>query len=463
MKLIVLDYFRRRGLLLAVIFIAYFIIEAWSVAGGHGKNYSEKDVAAIFDSIQSTMAKGFIFPLIIFLGTFLMMDKGLGYTRVLSTLPMTAKEIGRALWLASVALPAIVFMLFGTLALLVFSNHQTIQWASHLTHWLLIALALGGAFGGLTFANGMLPDNFIGRVRMMISAALPMLALFGWIFTQLLRLSLTQSILIFTALAILSVAGWFRAEKIMLPRASFSPTASTNLKKSAPQNIPVGFGGLAYLIQKPFILTTLIGLAIMSWMILAMLFFALSRGQDRAQMINSAVDGGLGVGIFAILVSIVPMVFQLRVLRTLPIAPATLAATMVLVPVAAIATVGLIVTAVTTCMVGETIMLHTVNSFLMFDAKVALLVSVIVWRGLDAVTYLIMFLLVIADSFIALGITMHFHLGTRNTENPAWIALAIFLVFVAVSVALTQMLLTQSSSPYRARTMPANAWSMMRR
>ena len=36
MKLIILDYFRRRGLLLEIIFIAYFIIEAWSVAGGIG-------------------------------------------------------------------------------------------------------------------------------------------------------------------------------------------------------------------------------------------------------------------------------------------------------------------------------------------------------------------------------------------------------------------------------------------
>ena len=180
-------------------------------------------------------------------------------------------------------------------------------------------------------------------------------------------------------------------------------------------------------------------------------------------MISSAIDSGLTPAIFALLVSIAPMVFQLRVLRTLPIAPSTLAATMVLVPVVSIAIVGLIVTALTTCMVGGAIIPHTLNSFLMFEAKVAMLVSVIVWRGLDAVTYLIMFLLVIADSFIALGITMHFHLGTRNTENPVWIALVIFLVFAAVSVALTRMLLTQSSSPYRARTMPLNAWNMMRK
>ena len=165
MKLIILDYFRRRGLLLAIIFIALFIIEAWSVADGSVEINSGLNVAAAIESIHSTMSKGFIFPLIIYLATFLMMDTRLGYTLVLNTLPMTAKKIGRALWLTSVALPAIAFMLLGTLALLIFSNHAMIQWTAHLTSWLFLALALGAAFGGQTFANGTLPLNFIGRLR----------------------------------------------------------------------------------------------------------------------------------------------------------------------------------------------------------------------------------------------------------------------------------------------------------
>ena len=463
MKLIILDYFRRRGLLLAIIFIAYFIIEAWSVAGGGGQSNSEIGVVAAVESIHSTMSKAFLFPLIIFLGTFLKMDNGLGYGRVLNTLPLPAKEIGRSLWLASVALPAIAIMLLGALALIIFSDHQAIHWADHMTNWLLIALVLGGAFGGLTFAHRTPPDNVFGRVKFFVLVTLSTLSLFAYVFIQLVPPTLLQSIFIFTALTALTVAGWFRAEKIMLPRAGFRPSASTTLKKFTPQNIPVGFGGLAYLMQKSFVLTTLIGLALMAWMISMMSFFSLSNGSNRAEAITTAIDGGMTPGIFVLLISIAPMVFQLRVLRTLPMAPSTLAATMVLVPVAAITTVGLIVTAVTTCMVGETIIPHTVNSFLMFDAKIAMLVSVIVWRGLDAVTYLIMFLMMVADSFISLGITMIFHLGTRNAENPVWIALVIFLVFAAVSVALTRMLLTQSSSPYRARTMPLNAWSMMRK
>jgi hypothetical protein len=157
------------------------------------------------------------------------------------------------------------------------------------------------------------------------------------------------------------------------------------------------------------------------------------------------------------------MVFQLRFLRTLPISPSTLAATMVLLPVTSIAAIGLIVTALASAVAGETVIPHTVNNFLMLGAKAAVMVSVIVWRGLDVVTYILIMMMVIADSFITLGMTMFFHLGSKTAEAPVWIYLVIFFAFVAISFALTKMLLTTSSNAYRVRTMLANAWSMARR
>jgi hypothetical protein len=89
-------------------------------------------------------------------------------------------------------------------------------------------------------------------------------------------------------------------------------------------------------------------------------------------------------------------------------------------------------------------------------------VSLIVWRGLDSLTYLIIFLLAISGSLVSLGMTQIFHL-TKTPEYPLWICLTIFLLCVAVSFALTQRLLAKSSSAYRVRIMPANVWSLARR
>ena len=462
MKLVILDYFKRRWQVLVSIFAAYFIIEAWAVADGSIGLLSRTNSAT--ETIGSTMSNALTFPLIIFLGTFLMMDTGLGYTRILSILPLKAQKIGRSLWLASVALPALGIALFGALALSIFSNHQTIHWTDHLTKWVHIALVLGGVFGGLTLRSRTLSYNFFGRVKTMASSMLSALALFGWIFMQVLQPTLTQSILLFIALAALSVIGWFRAEQMVLQRASFKLVAPASSKKPAQHKIPQGFGGLRYLAQRSFILSTLLSLALFGWMTFAMSFIHVSDGQSRAQAIASAINGGSTPWFFFILIfSIVPMVFQLRVLRTFPIPSSALAATLVFLPILSIAAVAVIVTTLAISLAGQAVMLQTINSFLMIGAKAAIMVAVIVWRGLDALTYFLVFLLLVADSFVSLGVTMIFHLGSKSPEQPWWIALAIFLLSAAASVALTQKLLTQSSDTYRVRTMPASAWSLARR
>jgi hypothetical protein len=175
------------------------------------------------------------------------------------------------------------------------------------------------------------------------------------------------------------------------------------------------------------------------------------------------INGGSPPYIFVLILSICPMIFQLRVLRTLPVSSSTLAVTLVFLPVISIAAVGMIVTVLAGSLADEAVMLHAINSFLMLGAKAVIMVSVIVWRGLDALTYFLIVLMMVADSFISLGLTLIFHLGSKTPEHPWWISLTIFLLCVASSLALTQKLLTKSSSAYRVRTMPAAAWSMARR
>jgi hypothetical protein len=263
------------------------------------------------------------------------------------------------------------------------------------------------------------------------------------------------------AAAALTVAGWFRAGTMVLQRASFKLDAQASNKKPAQHKIPQGFGGLPYLGQRIFIQSTLIGLALISSMTLFMAF--LSHGQYRAHAIVSMIEGGSTPYVFFILMlAIVPIVFQLRFLRTLPISPSALAATFVFLPVISIAAVGAIVIAVASLVLGETVILLAVNDFLMFGAKAVVMVPLIVWRGLDILNYLLIFLLIISGSLVSLGMTLIFHL-TKTPEYPLWICLTICLLCVATSLALTQRLLTKSSSAYRVRTMPANAWSMARR
>jgi hypothetical protein len=333
---------------------------------------------------------------------------------------------------------------------------------NYLTGWILIVLYLGAIFGALTFMAATTPDTFMDKTRTLLPNLLFPLVIMGLFFVQLETLTTTETILIFAAYATLSVLGWFRAGRMVLQRAGFRPAAQHSRKQPTQHKIPQGFGGLPYLAQRIFIQTTIIGLAIISWMILWMSFFR--RGQNHSQgTVSMIIDFGSVPYVFVLLFFISPIVFQLRFLRTLPISPSTLAATLMFLPVFSIAVVGVIVTALASFVSDEAVILHAINGFLMLGAQAAIMVSLLVWRGLDALTYLFIFLLVISESFIKLGMTIIFHPGSNTPERPWWINLTIFLLCVIVSFALTQRLLAKSSSAYRVRIMPANAWSLGRR
>jgi hypothetical protein len=464
MKRIILDHFRRWWLVLTAILIAYFVFQALSIHENNSQTSDEGVVATVNHTIN-TIHNIFVFQAIMFLGFLLVWDIQRGLPRILTSMPVTTRQIGHAWWLASVAFPAIALGAIGLLAIPIFSGgtFSTTLLGNYLTDWIFSVLYLGAIFGALTFMATTRPDTFMDKTRTLLPNLLFPLVIMGLFFIQLETLTLTKTILIFAAYVILSVVGWFRAERMVLQRVGFSPTAQSSNKKTTQHKIPQGLGGLPYLAQKTFIQTTLIGLAIISWMALWMSFFHLSHGQNRAQAIGSMIDIGSIPYVFVLLFFISPVVFQLRFLRTLPISPAALAVTLVCLPVFSIAAVGMIVIAIVNLVASEAVVLHTVNGFLMLGAEAAVMVSLIVWRGLDSLTYLCIFLMVISGSLIKLGMTIIFHLGSKTPERPWWINLTIFLLCVVGSLALTQRLLAKSSSAYRVRTMPANAWSMARR
>jgi len=399
-------------------------------------------------------------PVILWLSAFaLNFDLQRGSGRVLTTLPVSARQIGRAWWIISVALPTLFLAATAGLAMLFHSAGTASGFPANdfAVTAITYALYFGSLFYVLIGSPPGQPQNPAGWVRMAFTI--------GFIIGIILikpDFSTPQGMLFWLVAAILSVIGWFRAEQMVLQRASFRLVAAAANKKAATHKISQGFGGLPYLMQRIFIQSTLIGLVLVGAMTLFMSF--LTRGENPAQAIVSMIQGGSTPYVFFILIfSIVPIVFQLRFLRTLPASSSALAATLVFLPVFSIAAVGLIVTAVVGALLGESVILPTVNSFLLLGAKAAIIVPLIAWRGLDALAYLLIFLLVVSDSFILLGMTILFHLGSNRPERPLWIDLTVFLLCVGLSLVLTRRLLTQSSSAYRMRMLPANAGSMAQR
>ncbi len=438
MKRIILDHLKRWGLV-------------WLAIGIF--NYS------IFSDDRKGM-NSISLPILLWLSAFgLNFDLQRGSARVLTTLPVPTRQIGRAWWILSVALPTLFVAATSGLAMLIHSagTANGFPMNSFVMTATTYALYFGSLFFLLIGSSPGQPQNAVAWIRTIF--------VFGFmigIYFVKLTFDSPQGIIFLLTAAILTVIGWFRAEQMVLQRVSFKLVAPTSGKKPTQHKIPQGSGGLPYLMQRVFVQSTLIGLALMTAMTLFMAF--LFQGSHRPQAVISMIQGGSTPYVFFILIfAIVPIAFQLRFLRTMPVSSSALAATLVSLPVFSIVAVGMIVAVVGGLLLGETVILPTANNFLILAAKAAVIVPLIVWRGLDILTYLLIFLMIISDSFISLGVTVIFHLGFNRPANPWWSSLIIFLLFVVVSVALTKKLLTQSSSAYSVRTMPTNAWSMARR
>lgn len=166
MKRIILDHFKRWRLVLAACLIAYFAFQA-SYTHKDNTQSSDDPTTASIQHMINAVHYTFIFQAVMWLGFLLVWDFQRGLPRVLTSLPLTTKQIGRAYWAASVAFPAIALGIVGLLAVLIFSSgaNLTILLENYLMNWSLAALYLGAAFGALTFMVTAIPDNLIDKIR----------------------------------------------------------------------------------------------------------------------------------------------------------------------------------------------------------------------------------------------------------------------------------------------------------
>lgn len=181
MKRIILDHFRRWWLVLTAILIAYFVFLAFSIHENSSQTSNDRNVASVQHTINA-VHNTFIFQILMFLGLFLIFDLQRGLARVLTSMPVTTKQIGRAWWLASVAFPAMALGVIGLLALLIFSGgtNPLIMLENYLMNWILAVFYLGAIFCALTFMTTMIPDTFTDRI-LYLSSQFTFCAYFVWV------------------------------------------------------------------------------------------------------------------------------------------------------------------------------------------------------------------------------------------------------------------------------------------
>ena len=376
----------------------------------------------------------FMFVLVpVYLGPSLLdYDRRRGLTRVLRMLPVTARQIGRAWWLSTVGVPAV--LLAATTAFSAIVLFDIPPWRMLSLNCLMQIVLLGSFFCSSSFA---LAGDRISRHK----------KAWGWFFVALwiggILLFLenystsnpvTATIYIGVG-AILTIIGWIRAERVVWQGGVHESDVPGARSEPVRYEVPAGFGGLLFLLQKMLDPLVWCGLLFVGWMILTRIFHGLSSEPPWQ-------DSGIGMILFCVaslmlayVFAVIPVLTHLRFLRALPISASILAAALVFVPSGL-----LLVFAVVFAAIGE-------NSLLLGSvlaaAAVAVFIPIFVWRGFGTATFSPAFILVVQ---IAIMVPIFFRLGNA----PLMFAIVFAIVAILLSWQITRSVIRHSSQAYHA-------------
>ena len=479
MNRLILDHFRRWGWVLALCGALEFGLGAF-IAGHPQENFE-------FWGLLVAMWAG---------ANLLSMDLKNGMVRSVAALPLTTGQIGRAWWLATVAIPAIA------LAALLFLGAGTFYcFHPHLifrADRLGLASLFNAAWLGIIFACSSGAPGFEGtgwrRAHTMFISLLAALTLLGgMMYFQNAAGKPFKSALLLGLGLLLTVEGWFRTERFARRRAGFRRVAPQNkgaagkpgtveeslrrieaLRPPATawwglrrrlfdrhmrrlegitggnprgeDHAPAGRGGMTLLMGTIFVRTFLTGAA---WVALTSLIMAL-QGGPNSQLIE--VQTRVFPFMFVFLIFFMqptPALRQLRFLRTLPVSATRLAAVMITMVMLPLIAVGALEAGATVLAFGAPAALGVLKSFAYMLAPASLCVYFIVWRGAGTQTNILLLLTLFGFQLAPLclqGIFNHPEIPVAQTG--AFVAFCVLLGFL-----LTRRAIKHSSHTY---IVPAN-------
>jgi hypothetical protein len=392
---------------------------------------------------NGAMFKGFgavMFPLIMWAGAMqLNFDLQRGIGRTIATLPVTTRQIGRAWWFFSVAIPTILLAATTCLGLMIYSAwfNEAFQLRTFLVTASANALFLGGIFALFVGEIQGFPQTAFGWLRRIVGTVFMMTMMF-------VQLSFSQpaGIVVLLVGLVLAVVGWFRAEAMVVQRATFRPGIQIGKRKRGQYRAASGFGGLPFLCQTLFIRVGYMGIGVVVWLLLTQMLLHGTMKMSPKELLHAVLPtfGSFGY-FFMFIFLLLPMLVQLRHLRSLPISRTALAALLVLLPVLPVLAVGLMWSVFSGAFANDGNGFQIPTAILVSAAMTAISTSVFVWQGLRMGTYLLLLFIMI---FATSG-----SLIFSSAKIPAALVALVALGLIVLSFFITRRLLRSSSRAYR--------------
>jgi hypothetical protein len=436
---LMLDHFRRWSWVLALTAALAFSL-GWFVCTADGQS------CAFYVLLVSMWAGA----------TLLSFDMKHGLVRTILALPLTARQIGRAWWFATVGIPAlamVVLMLSGAALWSRFHPGKSVPVSVLAVSCLFCLLWLGNGF---TMIYGMTNEMFGSRRQRLCLTGislLSMIMLFGGMFLAFELFEKPVLLAVFIGIGlIVTSASWLRAERFVLGQASFrlATVAGQSRFTGASHHPSVGCGGIAYLLRVSIIRTFSYLAAMVALMTLLTLFLPVVLPNMRMIMLTQM---GSFMSLFLmVLFLVMPVLQQLRLWRTLPISTTRLAALIIALAILPLIAVGVAGAVVADFAWGRAAAIMTIKSYMFILAPAALSVFLATWRRTGRGVYLLTSVIVLSCGL----------LGPLTDERllhhpiPLLLSSALVAAFVLLCFFLTRLGLVRSSQPYRAQIVPTS-------
>lgn len=383
--------------------------------------------------------------------TALFSDLQHGIAQTFSILPLTAGQIGRACWLATVGIPVITVgaMLFlGAGMAHLFLPDADFPARDLAMTTLLTLLWIGAAFVVVLRSRSGLHGNWRERLAW---SGLVVLCASVWLLPGYGKSSVTIPIACGIGLP-LTAAGWLYAGPLVLNCAGVRPAAAHSKNPRGRYHAQAGYGGIPRLISATFLRNFLIGLAIPGALAL---MDALNGGMKSWHVAgHSIAEMGILFPFFLIFLTFTPVLVELRFLRTLPLSATHLAALTIAILVLPLTALGFAMAGLVGLTSGAPAAIPFLKGFALTLAPASMCVFFVVWKGAGRVGYSLVILTMVVSQVAFDQVESFF----REREIPFIVTAAGVGIFVMLAFHFTRRAILESSQTYRVRTgLPGNA------
>ena len=458
MKKLVLDHFRRWSLVLAIVALLSFGL-GWRIAARPAEPFE-------FWALLLALWAG---------ANFLSFDFKRGALRPIAALPMTGRQIAVAWWFATVPIPAFglaVLLFLGAVAFCQLHPNHALPAARLAIGSLFTLMWLGTGFRMTFRATRGLNRSVSEMSRNVCISLLSMAMIFGSLLcAQNASKSAWKCALILGVGAVLTLAGWTdawrfepgravqfyqgRPEPPAFAGARFQPIPLKARNHLQRYFAPSGHGGFRFLMSTNLVrmflyIASMSGLTALLWQ------WQSTALPLHASVVTFAATGSLMSCGFIVVFQLLPLLRQLRTLRTLPCSATCLCSVLISLVTLPLIALGLLSAMIAVMTSGTMTAMTFLNSYTFVLVPASLSVFLAVWLGEGRLAYTLLVVTLFGSQQIQLRLQAHLHI----IELPLSLAGPIAGVSLVVAFLLTQLALRFSSRAYRARANPLGSFPL---